>query len=266
MSTTNIASPATSSRAQNLNWLTFHLTKARFRSHQGESLLYLASILAYTVCAGLALTVAGGTYMFYNRWQTPTGIAAQLLKADASFQIMLKPYFLLAILACALIIPSLSSLATKAAVLGARGREKRLASLRLLGVSSAEVTKMTLLDTLVATVDSAGSYYFTGTDFFLVGYAAGKSFSPGSNPPGEPTGTAHLAPGSCLSYFYRRFYCQPGDLGVIKNQDDSDSLGHYPGSYFGVQFTRPLPVATKCPLAGKNPDSRDGTGVSADSG
>ena len=56
MSTTNIASPATSSRAQNLNWLTWHLTKARFRSRQGESLLYLASILAYTVCAGLALT------------------------------------------------------------------------------------------------------------------------------------------------------------------------------------------------------------------
>lgn len=149
MSTTSTASPATSSRAQNLNWLTWHLTKARFRSHQGESLLYLASILAYTVCSGLALTVAGGTYMFYNRWQTPTGIAAQLLKADASFQIMLKFYFLLAILACALIIPSLSSLATKAAVLGARGREKRLASLRLLGVSSAEVTKMTLLDTLI---------------------------------------------------------------------------------------------------------------------
>lgn len=98
MSTTNIASPATSSRAQNLNWLTFHLTKARFRSHQGESLLYLASILAYTVCAGLALTVAGGTYMFYNRWQTPTGIAAQLLKADASFQIMLKFYFLLSLI------------------------------------------------------------------------------------------------------------------------------------------------------------------------
>ena len=33
MSSTNIASPATSSRAQNLNWLTWHLTKARFRSH-----------------------------------------------------------------------------------------------------------------------------------------------------------------------------------------------------------------------------------------
>ena len=87
--------------------------------------------------------------MFYNRWMSPTGIAAQLLEADASFEIILKFYFLLAVLACALILPSLSSLATKAAVLGARGREKRLASLRLLGVSSAEVTKMTLLDTLI---------------------------------------------------------------------------------------------------------------------
>ena len=83
---------------------------------------------------------------------SPTGIAAQLLEADASFEIVLKFYFLLAILACALIIPSLSSLATKAAVLGARGREKRLASLRLLGVSSAEVTKMTLLDALIQAV------------------------------------------------------------------------------------------------------------------
>ncbi|WP_122820153.1 FtsX-like permease family protein [Varibaculum vaginae] len=152
MSSTNIASPAVSARTQNLNWLTWHLTKARFRSRQGESLLYLASILAYTVCAGLALTIAGGTYMFYHRWMHPTGIAAQLLKVDASFEIILKFYFLLAILACTLIIPSLCSLATKAAVLGARGREKRLAALRLLGLSSLEVTKITMLDALLQAV------------------------------------------------------------------------------------------------------------------
>ena len=89
MSSTTTATLVTPARAQNLNWLTWHLTKARFRSRQGESLLYLASILAYTVCTGLALTVAGGTYMFYNRWMSPTGIAAQLLEADASFEIIL---------------------------------------------------------------------------------------------------------------------------------------------------------------------------------
>ena len=63
-----------STSATGLGTLSLQLTKTRFVSRQGESLLYLASILAYAICSALALTVAGGTWMFYNRWQHPFGL------------------------------------------------------------------------------------------------------------------------------------------------------------------------------------------------
>lgn len=139
-------------RVPGLSGLTMQLTRARFSQRQGESLLYFASILAYTVCSALALTVAAGTWMFYKRWQAPTGTTADLLKIDSTYEIVLMFYFCLALVACALVIPSAVSLASKAAVLGATGRETRLASLRLLGLSSAEVTKMTLFESLIQSV------------------------------------------------------------------------------------------------------------------
>nr|WP_076388483.1 FtsX-like permease family protein [Vaginimicrobium propionicum] len=140
-------------RTPGLSGLTMQLTRARFSQRQGESLLYFASILAYTVCSALALTVAAGTWMFYRRWQAPTGTMADLLKIDPTYyEIVFMIYFCLALLACALVIPSAVSLASKAAVLGAKGRERRLASLRLLGLSSAEVTKMTLFESLIQSV------------------------------------------------------------------------------------------------------------------
>ena len=135
--------------AKGLSALSLQLTRSRFRSRQGESLLYLASTFAYVVCAALALTVAGGTWMFYNRWQHPTGILAEMVGTDPTFETVLLFYFVLAIVACALVVPSMVSLAASAAVLGARGRERRLATLRLIGLSSGEVTRMSLIDTLI---------------------------------------------------------------------------------------------------------------------
>lgn len=138
-----------STSATGLGTLSLQLTKARFVSRQGESLLYLASILAYAICSALALTVAGGTWMFYNRWQHPFGLIAQVLAVDPSYENYMTFYFVLAVIACGLLVPSVIGLASSAAVLGARGRERRLASLRLLGVSSGDVTRMSLVDTLI---------------------------------------------------------------------------------------------------------------------
>lgn len=135
--------------ATGLGALSMQLTKARFASRQGESWLYLASILAFAVCSALALTVAGGTWMFVNRWQHPTGLLAEVQAADASYTTVLMFYVILACIACALLIPSMVGLAAAAAVLGARGREKRLSALRLLGLSSGDVTRMSLIDTLI---------------------------------------------------------------------------------------------------------------------
>lgn len=132
-----------------LGSLSLQLTKARFVSRQGESWLYLASVLAFAVCSALALTVAGGTWMFVNRWRHPTGLLAEVVAADASFDTVLMFYVVLAGIACGLLIPSMTGLAAAAAVLGARGRERRLAALRLLGLSSGDVTRMSLIDTVI---------------------------------------------------------------------------------------------------------------------
>ncbi|WIY84102.1 FtsX-like permease family protein [Propionimicrobium sp. PCR01-08-3] len=155
-------SPASSSpsaptaKVSGLLGFTIRLTKARFAAREGESLLYLASIVAFVISSGLALTVAGGTWMFYNRWRHPYGILLDVLAEDSSFDSLIQSYFILAIIACALLIPAVYSLTSGAAVLGARGRERRLSALRLLGLSSADVTRMSLLDTLVqATLGTA---------------------------------------------------------------------------------------------------------------
>lgn len=135
--------------ASGLGSLSLQLTRSRFSSREGESWLYLASILAFGVCSGLALTVAGGTWMFVNRWQHPTGLLAEIVATDPTYKAMPVFYVVLAGIACALLLPSMVGLASAAAVLGARGREKRLSALRLLGLSSGDVTRMSLIDTLI---------------------------------------------------------------------------------------------------------------------
>ncbi|MDF1488600.1 hypothetical protein P0D62_09630 [Tessaracoccus sp. HF-7] len=138
-------------RVTGLGGLTLTLTKARFAARQGDSTLYLSATVAYLVTSALALTVAGGTWMFYNRYQDPA--LNPLLESIGPDGVMLSlSYLILALLACALVVPSMISLAAAAAVLGARGRERRLAALRLLGLSSGDVTRMSLVDTVLQAV------------------------------------------------------------------------------------------------------------------
>lgn len=143
------ATRSTAAAISGLPALTLHLTRARLRTKEGAGVLSAASIVAYVICATLALTVAGGTWMFHNRWRHPSGVLAEVTALDATFGSVLQGYFMLAILACALLVPSMIGLAAGAAVLGARSRERRLAALRLLGLSAGDVTRMSLLDTLI---------------------------------------------------------------------------------------------------------------------
>ncbi len=145
MSTTLVAPP----RAQGLGSLALQLTRARFSSKEGESLLWVSAVGAYSIVTATALTVTAGTVMFWNRWKHPHGLIAEVLAADSTFDAVPMFYFILALIACALVVPSAISLASGAAVLGARGRERRLATLRLLGLSSSDVTNMTLVDTMI---------------------------------------------------------------------------------------------------------------------
>lgn len=135
-------------RIHGLTSTTLRLTRARFASATGERLLYGASVLAATVASAVTFTFAGGTWMFWQRNAHPTGLLADLL-ADPTFKIILGFYVGLAALACAMVLPALLSLVSSGVQLGARGRERRLAALRLLGLSSGDVTRMALVDALI---------------------------------------------------------------------------------------------------------------------
>ena len=137
------------SAATGLTGLTFQLTRARFAVRQGEALLFFASVLANTISAALAFTIAGGTMMFHERWHHPTGVLAALKAEDPTFDLILMFYLILALIATALLVPAMISLSASAAVLGARGREQRLSALRLLGLSSGDVTRMSLIDSAI---------------------------------------------------------------------------------------------------------------------
>lgn len=145
-------STVTVPHAHGLTNLALDLTRARVTARQGESLLWAASVGAYAVVTATALTVAAGTMMFWNRWKHPQGLLAEVLAQDPGFEIITASYFVLALVACALVIPSAITLTSGAAVLGARGRERRLATLRLIGLSSTDVTRMTLVDTTIQAV------------------------------------------------------------------------------------------------------------------
>ncbi|TFH53934.1 FtsX-like permease family protein [Actinomyces viscosus] len=150
-----------------LTRLTARLTRARLASREGETLLYLASILAYTVATCAALTVAGGTWMFYSRGEHPERVTAWQAAAQSSgygFDRVAQQYLIMSLLACAMLVPAMVGLASNAAVLGARSRERRLAVLRLLGLSGADVTRMSLLDALVQSAAGA----VIGTVVYLI--------------------------------------------------------------------------------------------------
>lgn len=142
-------------RVSGLSGLTLRLARARLVAREGAGVLTVASVLAYGICATLALTVAGGTWLFFNRWQHPSGQLADWQAVDPTFNTLLASYFGLAVLACALLVPAMISLAAGAAVLGARSRERRLAALRLIGLSAVDVTRMSLLDTLLQVLAGA---------------------------------------------------------------------------------------------------------------
>ena len=156
--------------------LTARLTRARLTSHEGETLLYLASVLAYTVATCAALTVAGGTWMLYSRGTHPERVPvweAAAKNAGYGFDFMASHYLSMSILACAMLVPAMVGLASGAAVLGARSRERRLAVLRLMGLSGADVTRMSLLDALVQSAAGA----VIGTASYLVTLPAWSSLT-----------------------------------------------------------------------------------------
>ena len=128
--------------------LVLDLHKAALRTRTGTGLVTLVAIISLTVSSTIAYLVAGGTWMFYQRSLRPQDfhVVPETLANGPDDPIM-STWVIMALFACAFLVPTIVSLTAQAAVLGASGREKRLATLRLIGLSSGDITRMTMLET-----------------------------------------------------------------------------------------------------------------------
>ncbi|MFZ4895543.1 FtsX-like permease family protein [Plantibacter sp. Mn2098] len=96
-------------------------------------------VIAFTVMSALVLIVVGGTMMFW-RWDTEAAVLYQVLS----------------VFALAILIVPLVSLGGAAARLSARRRDDRLSTLRLLGATPSDVTRMTILESSAVALLGAG--------------------------------------------------------------------------------------------------------------
>lgn len=128
--------------------LSARLATARLRDSRGTGALDVFAVAAFAVASALAFVVASGTWMFSARRLNPP---AWLVRGDEPglAEGATTAYLALAVFACALLILPVLGLGGAAARLGARGRARRLASLRLVGMTSGEVVGMSVVESLV---------------------------------------------------------------------------------------------------------------------
>ncbi|MEJ4099319.1 FtsX-like permease family protein [Corynebacterium mastitidis] len=127
--------------------LVWDLHKASLRARTGTGTVSLLAVVSLTVSSTIAFLVAGGTWMFYQRARHPEEASPHVQEELGRYGLLLDMWFFYALIACAFILPALFSLISQSAVLGASGRERRLALLRLLGLSSRDITRMTIVET-----------------------------------------------------------------------------------------------------------------------
>lgn len=127
------------------------LTAARLKSRTGDAWLDLLAVVSFALSTLMALTVAGGVWMFaqWNAHPSSYQIALGDEIGWASDGAYLGMYLSLALAAAALLVFPIFSLGASAARLGARGRSQRLASLRLIGVTGGQTVAMSLVETIV---------------------------------------------------------------------------------------------------------------------
>lgn len=132
--------------------LSLDFQRANRETRSGNGWLTSLAVLAITVSTWMALIVVGGTMMFRRRYENQPP-----LPDDATMEQILsygnsETYYSMAFIACAFVVPAMISLIAQSAVLGASGRERRLATLRLIGMSNGAITRMTLTETAIQAV------------------------------------------------------------------------------------------------------------------
>ncbi|MEW6932983.1 hypothetical protein [Trueperella pyogenes] len=127
-----------------------HLAISRIRNARGHALLDTLAVVAFSVSSWLLLTTMGGVWMFYGRKSKLSDMLYDSYSIPRVDTAQLGGiYMSLAVLALALLIIPLLSLGSSAARLGAGGRAKRLASLRLIGLTAGQINVMTLVETMI---------------------------------------------------------------------------------------------------------------------
>lgn len=157
-----------------------HLAQARLRMRRGAAMLDSFAVIAFATSAWLSLTTLAGVWMFWQRMpHTDDLLANKLLAQLSEFSVagldMSKLYqalpdgstfdveayaqsaaqgtglnlMIFSLVALGVLLIPLLALGIGAARLGAQGRTKRLAALRLIGMTAGHVRRLALVETLV---------------------------------------------------------------------------------------------------------------------
>ncbi len=125
------------------------LLRGRIRS--GSGLIDLLAVLAFTVSSWLLLSVLAGVHAFVERQLHPPAAFVAALAGHPEYGAAQLPVWtLLAACAGVLLIVPLVTLGAAAARMGALGRDQRLATLRLLGITGGQATGLSTVETMLA--------------------------------------------------------------------------------------------------------------------
>lgn len=128
--------------------LASQLTIARLKTRSGDAWLDVLAVVSFALGCYMALTVSGGVNMFI-RWADTPSLYPDLGESMTMTSIRLSSYVTFAFIAAGLLVFPIFSLGASAARLGAQGRSRRLASLRLVGMTSSQTIRIALLETCV---------------------------------------------------------------------------------------------------------------------
>lgn len=123
----------------------------RGRITAGRGVVDLLAVIAFTVSSWLLLVVLAGVNAFYSRQLVPP---QAFLDAGSTGTVpavqQLPVWTLLAACAGVLLLVPVFTLGAAAARMGALGRDQRLATLRLIGVTHSQVVALTAVETMTA--------------------------------------------------------------------------------------------------------------------
>jgi hypothetical protein len=128
----------------------------RGRIRAGHGLIDLMSVAAFTLSGWLLLVVTAGVNAFYHRQLVPPQPFVAALGSGAADGVsQLAFWTILAVCAGVLLIVPVLTLGAAAARMGALGRDRRLAGLRLLGASGSQVVALSAIETMLAALIGA---------------------------------------------------------------------------------------------------------------